>query len=199
MTHIIGISGKIGSGKDTMAGFLKAKFEREGYKVEIKKFADKLKQITAIIAGVELEECYTELGKNRYIPAFNMTLGQMQQRIGTEVMRDSFDQQVWCKSAFADYSANKNLIWIFTDVRFPNEYTCISDRMGFLIRINGDPAGVRKNSNRDMSHPSETSLDSHYFPFIIENTSDAEWLKDEVEEFADRFIRNSALQSSTII
>lgn len=174
---LIGISGKIGSGKSTLANLLLLSSRMPW---EEKSFALKLKQITALVAGVPLETTFTQEGKNIFVPTFNMTVGEMLQRIGTNAMRDGLDENVWIKALFADYKNESN--WVVSDVRFPNEADYIKSMGGILVRLEGDPADVRKNSNRDMTHPSETALDDYKgFDAIYSNTGTLE----ELSNFAD--------------
>ncbi len=168
---IIGLSSKIGAGKDTVAHLI-----GNG---EVRKFADNIKKICAIISGLPLGDMYTQDGKNIYIEQFDMTVGTMQQKIGTEVFRNSFDQNVWVKSLFSKYTPDQ--LWIITDVRFPNEADYIKSLDGILIRIEGDPAGIRANSTRDLNHPSETSLDDYKFDHVIYNDGTLEELKAKVD------------------
>jgi len=58
---IIGISGKIGSGKDTFASMFRHHSE---YSWEIKKFAYKLKQIVSLLTNIPIEELEKEEVKN---------------------------------------------------------------------------------------------------------------------------------------
>ncbi len=178
MGIVIGISGKIGSGKTTFSKMLIDRLSKEGIIAKEKSFAEKLKTIASIISGLPIEDMYSQEGKNKIIPSFNMTVGQMQQKIGTEVFRDNFDQDVWIKALFNSYD-KENDVWIISDVRFENEADAILNmESSILIRIEGDPAGVNKTSTRDKSHPSETALDNFpKFRYIIENFHSIEWLE----------------------
>ena len=40
---------------------------------------------------------------------------------------------------------------------------------GIIIRLNGDPSGIRKLSNRDLKHISEIDLDDYEHDFTYEN------------------------------
>lgn len=77
--------------------------------------------------------------------------------LGTNAIRTGLHDKAWIISLFSDY--NSDCKWIIDDVRFKNEAYAVKERGGFLIRIEGDPAKIRANSTRDMSHPSETDLD----------------------------------------
>lgn len=147
MTNLIGISGKIRSGKDTLAKMIwwamgGNNFDdiRDYYmddfvsnnpeKWQIKKFADKLK-------------------------------------VGTEVMRDNAHPNIWVNSLFSSYrnpspSEVENKVlgyskWIITDVRFLNEVEAIKERGGIMIRIDR----TSYYTDNIASHESEMALD-HY-------------------------------------
>lgn len=150
---LIGISGKLGSGKNTVADVI-TKYWPE---FELKSFAEKLKYITHYLTGCSLADTYSQEGKNKFLPEWGMTIGQFQQKLGTEAMRAGLHVETWVLALFANY--NNSCDWIVTDVRFKNEAKAIKDRGGILIRVDGDPARVRANSTRDLNHPSEIDLD----------------------------------------
>ena len=172
--RIIGISGKIGSGKDTFAELLA---EQLKCKVERHALADKLRLITEIISGVRMSTTheinkpfcneihnYTQNQKNIVIKQFNKTIGETLQLVGTDLFRDNYDTDIWVKSFFneeLEEKLNEGKIIIVPDVRFINEADYIIQEGGYLIRLEGDPMGVRKNSLRDLNHDSETNLDSY--------------------------------------
>jgi len=178
---LIGCSGKIGSGKSTFADLIKKMDNRF---VE-KSFAFKLKQIVSLITGTSIEDNLSQDGKKIVIPEFGKSLGEMQQIIGTEAMRNGFDQNVWVKSLFMDYKEDSDF-WIISDARFENEVEYIKEKGGILIRLEGDPSGVRANSNRDLTHPSETSLDNYKgFDYVFYNDGSME----KLEEFAEQILK----------
>lgn len=159
MGLIIGISGKIGSGKSTVTKFLIDNMQEFNF-VE-KSFAYNVKAIASIISGLPIEVAMSQEGKNRELPLYgNMTVGKLLQVIGTDLFRDHFDDMVWVKSLFAPYDAAKDN-WIVSDVRFKNEADYVKRMGGILVRLEGDPAGVRAKSTRDLDHPSETDLDDY--------------------------------------
>lgn len=165
---LIGISGKIGSGKDTLAELI---IKNDPSFVQ-KRFADKLKEIVMILGGVSHEDAYSQEGKNKFVKEFGMTIGQMQQTLGTEVF-GAWDEETWIKALFSGYGSDQGSRkpnWVISDVRFKNEADRIKLHGGILIRLNGDPAKVRENSNRDLNHASETSLDEYpHFDYVYNN------------------------------
>lgn len=156
MKNIIGIHGRIGSGKSTLTNMLVQLLNEDGVLSEERYFAAPLKQIAEILFGIG---GYTQEEKNVYLPEWGMTVGEALQKIGTEVMRNNFDENVWVKAAMKQL--HSDYVYIFSDVRFPNEADAIKERGGILIKLKGDPAKVRKNTSRDVKHASETALDNY--------------------------------------
>ncbi len=96
---IVAFSGKMCSGKDTAADIvqkLMSQFQR-------KSFAYKVKLIASLLTGTTIEENMTTEGKNRYLPEWGMTLGQMQQKVGTDCMRNNLHINTWLFALFSDY------------------------------------------------------------------------------------------------
>jgi hypothetical protein len=186
MSLIIGISGKIGSGKDTFAKKLQ---ETTNNKFELKSFARKLKLMGAWLTGTEEHLWFSQEGKNINLPEWGMTIGEYQQKLGTEAIRKGLHTETWVLSLMADLTPNSN--WIITDVRFPNEADAIKNRGGLVVRINGDPNGTRAASKRDLTHASETSLDNYKdFDYVFTNLPPIENLDLHVTEFL-AMIRNN--------
>jgi hypothetical protein len=167
---VIGISGKIGSGKSTFCSILQKKLEAKGKKVEFRNFADRLKKICFDLTGYY---GYTQEEKNIYLEDFGMTVGEALQKIGTDAMRNGFHIEVWVISALRNL--DKDTVYILGDMRFPNECAGIEKRGGITVRLDGDPAGVRANSKRDLNHISETALDNY-------------------ERFNERFLNEGAIE-----
>ena len=183
---IIGVSGKIGSGKDTFADKLIEYVKSEyGFTFENKKYAYNLKKIVSILTGVSMEDVFSREGKHKQLPEWNMTVGEMQQKLGTEAVRNNINQDAWILSLFGTYSTKK--YWIITDVRFKNEADIIKEKGGIVIRLNGDPIKSKTNDNRNMEHPSETGLDDYQdFDYIYDNVPPIENLIEFVKEVSDK-------------
>lgn len=193
---LLGVSGKIGSGKDTFAELLATQLYG---KVERHALADNLRLITEIISGIKMTTThesgkpfcneiknYTQDQKNINISMFGKTVGETLQLVGTELFRDNYDTDIWVKSFFNEDLFNKindGKIIIIPDVRFINEADYILKQGGYLIRLEGDPINIRKNSLRDMNHISETNLDNYdKFDKIIVNNEGLDILKSIVNE-----------------
>ena len=162
MKNLIGISGKKQTGKDSFFQVVK----NTNPDFENKKFADKLKEICAMLTGLPLEYFYEHKYYGTVLDGWNMTIREFQQKIGTEAMRNGLHPDAWVYALFANF--NDTSKWIITDVRFPNEVNEIKKRGGLIIRINRD-----LNSND--THLSETALDNYTdWDYIIDNNSSLE-------------------------
>jgi hypothetical protein len=117
--NLLGISAKIGCGKDTFFDILQKKTNNT---YENKKFAGKLKQIASIITGISVENFEDQDFKKTflsdewsYLPKDEiftdgiglmfkkMTVREFMQKLGTEAMRDGLHKNVWVNSLFSDY------------------------------------------------------------------------------------------------
>lgn len=171
---VIGVSGKANSGKNRLSEYL-LEFLPE---FEEKAFARKLKIIAADLTG--WKDQYSREGKAHYLPEWGMTVGEFQQKLGTDAIRYGLKDDAWILALFSDYRESSN--WIITDVRFYNELASIKQRDGFVIRINRD---VKDDCGRDTNHISETTLDDcQEFDFVVDNNYSLDELKSTAEMIA---------------
>lgn len=234
---IIGINGYIGSGKDTVGSIIQylkeypnSKNQTDGknrsynsYVMdlgmghqptwEIKKFAEKLKQIASLLTGIPREKFEDQKFKQMYMSEewdnpnpviyengnkawMPMTYREFLQKLGTEGIRNGVHPNAWVNALFADYTlqdyeyhgqANGQPVypnWIITDCRFPNEAQAVKERGGIVIRI--DRFKIAEEGNKNL-HPSETSLDDWNFDYRISNNSTIENLIEKVREMLIKF------------
>lgn len=176
---IIGISGKIGSGKNTVADIIK-KHNKSFQEIA---FAYKLKQIVSILSAQDINNTMSQTGKNIYIPEFNMSIGEMLQKVGTDLFRDNFNVNTWVIATFLQIFNNPGN-YIITDCRFKNEAKAIKDNGGILLRINRSNNNISTNSTRNLQHQSEIDLDDYTaFDYIINNDTDLQDLEKKVIDF----------------
>jgi hypothetical protein len=203
--NLIGINGKIGSGKDTVGKIIQHLtsnwFDEEFVDThmldirsswEIKKFAGKLKQIASLLSGIPVKRFEDQEFKQKQMAeGWDMTYRTFLQKLGTEAMRNGLHTNVWVNALFANYNAigykykdcDYKVIqgkweypnWIITDLRFPNEIEAIVERKGITIRVNRPGISL-------LDHPSETSLDNAEFDYTIVNDSTIEDLVIKVRE-----------------
>ena len=136
---LIGLLGRIGSGKGTVADELVNTY---GFRKD--SYASTLKDITAVLfnwdramlegdtpesrAGREVvDEWWSEkLGIPNFTPRLALQL------IGTDVFRDNFHPDIWMLSVMARYKDDNVVI---SDCRFPNEVAAIREMGGRIIQV----------------------------------------------------------------
>lgn len=123
-----------------------------------------------------------------------MTGRELLQKLGTDALRDKLHPNVWVNALFADYASysargsdyeEEESKWIITDCRFPNEAKAVKERDGVVVRIN------RPGIAAINAHPSETSLDSWGFDYVIDNDGDIEQLLAKVATLVDSVLVTS--------
>lgn len=167
---ILGLSGYARSGKDTAANYF---VENQGY-VKIS-FADPIREaLYELNPTVELDgkgfkplkvaidllgETWESLKDHK-----NGDVRGLLQRLGTEVGREMFDQDLWVKQAINRIEDGAKVV--VSDVRFENEAEAIKNLGGLVFRI--ERGGVGPTS----SHKSETSLEDYSFDAVVTNDGD---------------------------
>lgn len=166
----IGISGKIGSGKSTVAKIIKSVVPE----INRLAFATKVKETAAVLTGCDISMFYTREGKSTMFKPFGKTLGQILQDM-SEALKTTFGNDMWVNLL------TDNDFCLIEDVRFKVE----ANKIGTLLRIEGDPCLIREKNEdgRDLNHISETDLDDYPFEHIIHNNGSLEDLSEQVMEF----------------
>jgi hypothetical protein len=206
---IIGISGKIGSGKDTVGEIIqKLCATNEGPNFEIKKFAGKLKQTASLLTGVDTESFedqeFKKLNMGEEWDYFNstllegigkvdhhhkMTYREFLQKLGTDAMRDGLHINVWVNALFADYRETESIFRgkVIEKHSLPNWVITdmrFPNEMEAVVKRGGITIRVtrpvEKSKNIARLHPSETSLDKADFDYTINNDGTLEELVQKV-------------------
>lgn len=171
------ISGKAGSGKDTLAQFMEEELKKRGKKVLIIHYGDAVKWV--------LRDYFNWDGKK---DAVGRTLLQ---RVGTDVVRAMHPNFWTCIvvgliQAFEPYSDWD--VALVPDARFPNEVdialrelqNCVSVR---IERRNEDGSlWINPKLTEDQrNHPSETSLDCYAFDYVVHNDEGLDTLRESAQ------------------
>lgn len=162
---ILGITGKMFSGKDTVAEFIHFAFRNS----RITSFAYPMKQMMIDYFGFTYDDLYTVEGKNRYNEFWGMTNREALQKIGTECFRNNFHVDTWLKTMEVNIRNDLTPIIIIPDVRFLNEAELIHALGGSILKIVRDD--VVRDPNQ-MTHASETMIDQIPYDMLLVNDRD---------------------------
>lgn len=183
---LVGIAGKKGAGKDTLAKDLVAHCHWVNPYIvggKVFHFADTLKEVTVRLFGVPSELVYgTQEDKERFCHLFwedmptyemmgdkrpygNMKVREVLQYFGTDILRKMY-AKVHINAtlnAIAQYEEGQDgqVLSVVADLRFPNECESIEEEGGWVM-------GLTRGIDGD-SHSSETALDKYPFKALIDN------------------------------
>jgi len=166
----IAISGKAGSGKDTAASFILNHEMMKDFNLTKKAFADPLKEIAGIMyPDIPKEWIYgpSQLRASVIDDSFKenekLTVRQLLIDIGTNGR--NYNENIWIESALADVRKSKEKSFIFSDVRFRNEFDSLKKNGFFMIR-------VKRKKISKIDSPSEKEMDlilDNEFDCVINN------------------------------
>lgn len=167
---VIGLTGKAGAGKDTVAGLLAAADAR----VEIRAFAEPLKRSVAALFGIDRSdvdrlkvnpraEVWIVLGNCR---ARAQSFRTLLQRYGTEAHRDVFGADFWLDATLPLAEDRRGKVIVVTDCRFPNEAERIRAVGGEVWRVER-PAALL--AGEEAAHVSEAGLPDGLVDRVIPN------------------------------
>lgn len=187
MIKLIAIAGKIGAGKTTFSNELTRLIREQNLIVEEKNFADKLKKICFELTGYY---GYTQEEKNLFLPIWQKTVGQILQELGTNVLRNYFDKDIWVKATLNNLQ--NDTIYIIGDTRFVNEVEAVKQSGGIVVRLEGDPININSLTQRDKTHESETALDNYLlFDEFFVNNKELINLYDFANKIFKKYIKNN--------
>jgi hypothetical protein len=209
---IVGITGLIGSGKNTVANYLASQ-----HNFKQVSFASTLKDIVSVIFDWDrqLLEGTTEESRKfretvdefwaKKLNTPNFTPRLALQYIGTDVFRNHFHQDIWVISLENKLKkASGNIV--VTDCRFANEVKAIKNMNGITMRVERGPqpewyqeaAAVQRNdthmgwalSKYKLTqlniHESEYSSVGLNYDFVIENNGTVEELYNKIDMILEK-------------
>jgi hypothetical protein len=190
---IIGLTGKKGSGKDTVAAHL-----IKEYGFERRAFADPLKKSVAALFGIpyhKVDEWKNDPSRMVYLAndfivtqgvepfadeiASEMPFGEFLQHYGTRSHRDIFGLDFWVDQTLPKdgfYAGRKIVV---TDLRFENEAHRIKFLQGFVVEITRPD--LEDSTARDSKHESEQPLPRNLIDWFITNDTDIPSLQKQTE------------------
>lgn len=163
MERILGISGKVGAGKSSVARMLANWSNGKAEVIGITSFAEPIKTICHDVLGLSFAQCWGTHQDKETMTPYGKSARRMMQDIGM-LFREKFGEDVFAKATIRQARRMPCLLVIIDDVRFPNEIAAIRRAGGKVIRL------LRHEPTTGARHESETALDDyHGWDAIVDN------------------------------
>jgi dephospho-CoA kinase len=169
---LIGVSGRKGSGKDTIGDYLV-----KNYGFVRVAFADALKKACKHIFGLTNKQLYDDKSKEIVDEYWGHSPREILQKVGTELFRvhlpelcEFIDEGIWIRSVDRKIKNLQKLGHtriVITDVRFDNELDYVKNMGGYIWKVSR--SSILK-LNDDDTHASEKLIDG--FGCDVEYTND---------------------------
>lgn len=176
---LIGLTGKAGSGKDTVAAII----ERLYPSSEFHSFAGPLKDGCAAMFGWNREALdHNREFKEAIDPRYGFSPRYAMQTLGTEWGRDLMGEDVWLNALATKYASSESEYFVVRDVRFKNEAEWVRKSGGVILYI------VRPDAPDVIAHPSEDIFPPDPLDIVIDNDGTILDLEDKIAAALDKFL-----------
>lgn len=203
---VIGILGFIGSGKNTVASYI-----RDKYGFHQKSFAGPLKDACSVIfnwprelleGDTEQSRIFRELKDEWWSNAlgYEITPRLMLQKLGTEAGRDVLGKDIWVSSTVSGFLPGEQ--YVISDCRFPNEIQAIRACGGKLIWVTrgnnpewydcalrtnlGTAIGAASMQERYPDvHISEWAWIGTSFDYVVDNNTNLTYLYSHIDQIME--------------
>lgn len=137
---LIGLTGRAGSGKDTVGDYLVAKYG--GCKIA---FAGPLKAACKVLFQLSELQLHDRIQKEAVDDRWGKSPRQLMQEVGTDLLRAHVDESIFVKSAQygieAALARGEPLV-VLTDCRFENETKLVRELGGIVWHLRRNRGGV---------------------------------------------------------
>lgn len=176
LPRLIGITGKAGAGKDTLADHLVHRYRATKYSLALP-----LKLMLNTAFGWSIEQWNDREWKERVIPWLGKSPRQLAQTLGTEWGREQAHENLWVLLAeqryieHIDMSASFGGVepFVIPDVRFTNEAEMIRSQNGVVIQLH------RPGAASIVAHKSEDGLPDDLVDITLINDGTIEGMLQE--------------------
>lgn len=187
---VIGLTGKAGHGKDTVAAILHGKY---GFKRFA--FADRIKETCAVMYNIPLSSFHSRELKEKKVDRYGLTPREMCQVVGTDIVRNHINKDFWLNSIkyeiedIVDESKSKSMFKsitnvVISDLRFDNEAEMIkniNDAAAIIVHVD---ASLRLRSEEKVTgsnHESENGIHRGLIDIYVDNNGTLDDLYKEID------------------
>lgn len=175
---IIGITGKAGAGKDTVAGYISR--HAKGRVVK-RAMADALKRATMFKFDLSEWHVFTEDGKKQFIPWVGATVREILQKEGTEYTKPFWGEDFWVRRIQREVDAvGPEVSIVVPDIRFDQEAAWVQSKGGVVIEV--IRPDVTAPSTAGTNHVSESGINPILINHRIINKGSLRTLSGEVQK-----------------
>jgi adenylylsulfate kinase-like enzyme len=160
---IVGLTGRAGTGKDTLASFLVREHGYVRYGL-----ADPIKELLNARFGWTDDNWSDRAWKETPVlrddfTHLSVSPREMAQWLGTEVGRNLAGQDIWVDALLATAAARDHRRVVISDVRFNNEASRIQTRGGVVVNV------YRPQVDKVTWHVSERGVDDLFIDYEVNN------------------------------
>jgi hypothetical protein len=174
---LIGLTGYARSGKDTVADFMVEDYEfvKLSFAAPMREALLKLNPMISVGGHYAPLVSAVRISGWELVKELSPDIRPLMQRMGTEVGRKMFGENVWVDLALKEAAKHENVV--FADVRFKNEAEAIARAGGIIVRVTKPGVGPAN------SHVSEHDMDDYPVDYTINNKDDLGKLSAKVNVF----------------
>lgn len=184
-TRLIGLVGRAGVGKDTVAEMLaEHDYVRHSFAAPIRVMVEAQLRLHDFDTYWMTDRAFKEIS----LPVLGYSVRQHMQIIGQALRADDPDYWVRCLAARAGLAPGRtpdSSHIVISDVRMRNEAAWVREQRGVLVRVLRDAPAVA-------DHVSEQQVDGIACDFTIPNTGSLHYLRGHVEAVAEAVERRYA-------
>lgn len=179
MTLVVGLHGKQGAGKSTIAHKAVELLIDDDIDAKVMSFAEPLYDMMSALLGQDARS----LDKSAPMGSLRgRTLRHALQTLGTEWGRDCMGAGIWLRVIQDRIHAGEHQVVILDDVRFPNEAEFCRNR-GLVCEVRGRGYKTQSDAHESEQHTSE--LDRYTNKYLVNSSDDggdqsAKWLARQI-------------------
>ena len=189
---VIGLCGKMGSGKDYIAGILCKDYLNDSKRIKMNvSFADQLKMCAMFLDSNRTVDCPPEDIATVYKEYFVTKPSDVRRHIQTygEGLR-SQNPNIWVYTLYVEmlkqWDVNGVNVFVISDVRYPKEVEFIKNIGGYVIRVDAPQRTrdlyLRYENESINTHISETFVDTLSTDYTISNdVNDSDELRGQLD------------------
>jgi hypothetical protein len=189
---LVGITGKAGSGKDTIGDYLVKQY---GFKKIA--LADPIKRLVKDVFALDDYTVYDRIAREKPLKRWKgWTVRKLLQFIGTELFRNNIDDAVWVKSLWYKVQDDKENNYTINDIRFPNEQQFLKKnaKKNFIcLKVTRPKCAGKVGLKKHASEAYDLEGD-----FCIENNETFEKLYNKVDEIMGKVLKHDKHRTNKI-